>query len=89
MLSTKSKAKEPWKSVCQGEVEKSCMADQIGKEKGNHLALWDEVQIIDWEEHWRIRCLKEAAHTLGYSDQLSRPSIEMNMIWEPLIKKVW
>ena len=25
---------------------------------------------------------------LGYNDQLSRPSIEMNTIWEPIIKKV-
>ena len=24
--------------------------------------LWDEVKIIDWEEHWRIRRLKESAH---------------------------
>ena len=27
-------------------------------------------------------------HMLGYSDLLSRPSIEMNAIWEPIIKKV-
>ena len=28
----------------------------------------------------------EAVHMLGYCDQLRRPSIEMNLIWEPLIK---
>ena len=27
------------------------MADHIWKEKGNHLHLWDEVKIIDREEH--------------------------------------
>ena len=48
----------------------------------------DEIEIIDREEHCRIRCLKEAAYMLGKSDLLSRPSIEMNMIWELLIKKV-
>ena len=28
----------------------------------NHLPLWDEVEIIDSAEHWKIRCLKESAH---------------------------
>ena len=50
------------------------------KEKGNHLPLQDEVEIIDRDEHWRIRRLKESAHMLGYSDLLSRLSIEMNTI---------
>ena len=47
-----------------------------------------EVKIIDGEEHWRIRYFKESAHMLGNSDLLSRPSIEMNTIWGPIIKKV-
>ena len=64
------------------------MADHIWKEKRNHQPLWDKVEIIDRDEHWRIRCLKESAHMLGYNDLLSRPSIEMNTIWEPIIKKV-
>ena len=51
------------------------------KEKGNHLPLWDEVEIIDRAEHWRIKRLKELAHMGGYNDLLSRPSIEMNTIW--------
>ena len=34
--------------------------------------------IIDREEHWRIRSLKESAHMLGYSYVLSRLSKEMN-----------
>ena len=55
---------------------------------GNHLSLWDEVEIIDREEHWRIRRFKESAHMLGYNYLLSRPSIEMNTIWQPMIKKV-
>ena len=48
----------------------------------------DEVEIIDRVEHWRIRCLKESAHMLHQIDLLSRPSIELNTIWEPIIKKV-
>ena len=76
------------KAVVRGEIEKSGMADHIWKEKGNHLPLWDEVKIFDSAEHWRIRLLKESAHVLGYNDLLNRPSIEMNTIWEPIIKKV-
>ena len=76
------------KAVVQGEIEKLCMVDHIWKEKGNHLPLWDDVKIIDCKEHWRIRHLKESAYMLGYSDLLSKPSIEMNTIREPIIKKV-
>ena len=48
-----------------------------------------KVKIIDREEHWRIRYLKESAYMLGYSELLSRLSIEMNTIWESIIKNVW
>ena len=43
--------------------------------------------MIDREEDWRMRRLKESAHILGYNDLLSRPSIEMNTILEPISKK--
>ena len=66
---------------------KSGMADHIWKENGNHLPLWDKVEIIDTAEHWRMRRLKESAHMLGYNDLLSRPSIELNTICELIIKK--
>ena len=64
------------------------MTDHIWKEKGNYLPLWDKVEIIDRAAHRRIRHLKESAHMLGYNDLLSRPTIELNTIWEPIIKKV-
>ena len=83
----KVRLEEHQKAVVRGEIEKSGMADHIWKEKGNHLTSWDKVEIIDWAEHWRIRHLKESAHMLGYIDLLSRPSIELNTIWEPIIKK--
>ena len=63
------------------------MANYIWKENGNHLSLWDKVDIIDRAQHWRIRRLKESAHMLGYNDLLSRLSMEMNTILEPIIKK--
>ena len=84
----KVRLEEHRKAVVRGEIEKLGMVDHIWKEKGNNLPLWDEVEIIDRKEQWRIRRLKESAHMLGYSDQLSRPSIEMNTILKPIIKRV-
>ena len=63
------------------------MAVHIWKEKRNHLSLWDKVKIIDMEEYWKRRHLKEGAHMLGHVDLLSRPSMEINTIWEPIIEK--
>ena len=54
----KVRLEEHQKVVVWGEIEKSGMVDHIWKEKGNHLSLWDEVEIIDRAEHWRIRRLK-------------------------------
>ena len=89
----KVKLEEHRKAGVRGEIEKSGMADHIWKEKGNHLPWWDKVEIIDRAKHGRIRRLKESAHMVGYNDLLSRPSIEMNTIWEPIIKrmdkKIW
>ena len=59
------------------------------KKKMNHLTLWDEAKIINWNEHWKIRRLKETGYILGYSDLLNRPSIKMNTIKKPIIKKGW
>ena len=70
---------EHQKAVVHGEFQKLGMVDHIGKEK-RRLPLWDEVKIIDRKEHRGIRRLKESAHTLVYSDLLSRPSLEKNAI---------
>ena len=83
----KIRLEEHRKAVVRGEIEKSDMADHIWKEKENHQPLWDKVEIINRAEHWRIRRLEESAHMLGYNDLPSRPSIELNTIWEPIIKK--
>ena len=83
----KVRLKEHRKAIVRGEIEKSGLADHIWKKNGNSLPLWDKVEIIDRAEHWRIRHLKESGHMLGYNDLLSRPSIELNTIWEPIIKK--
>ena len=53
------------KAVGRGEIEKSGIADHIWKEKGNHLPLWDKVEIIDRAEHWRIGRRKEISTHVG------------------------
>ena len=83
----KVRLEEHRKAVVLVETEKSYMVDHVWKEKRNHLPLWNKIKITDWAEHWRIRCLKESALMLGYNDLLSRPSIELNTIWELIIKK--
>ena len=48
---SKIKLEEHKKAVVRGEIEKSGMADHIWKERGNHLPLWNEAEIIDSVEH--------------------------------------
>ena len=76
------------RAVLRGEIDKSGIAEHVWKENGNHLPLWDEVKILDREEHWKLRKLKEAAYMLGYDNLLSRPSITIDPMWEPIIKKI-
>ena len=49
--------------------------------------LWDKIRIIYREGHWKRRHLKEVAHMLGHVDLLSRPSMEMNTVWESVSEK--
>ena len=60
------------------EVEKLSMIFHTWKEKRNHLALWDEIKIIDMGKHCRIRYFKEAVDMLGYSELLRGPRIKRN-----------
>ena len=65
----KVRPEEHWKAIVWSEIEKSGMADHIWKEKGNHLSLWDKVEIIYKAEHWRIRRLKKSAYMLDYKNK--------------------
>ena len=61
----KVRLQEHQKSVTRGEVGKSGVADHIWRERGDRRSLWDQVEIIDKEHHWKIRKLKESTHMLG------------------------
>ena len=74
------------KLICRAEIKKSGMADHICKEKGDDLPFRNQAKIIDWEKHSKIRRLKETAHLLSSSDLLGWLNIEIDKIWEPLIK---
>ena len=43
----KVRLEEHRKAIVRGEIEKSGMADQIWKENGNHLPLWDKVGTLE------------------------------------------
>ena len=61
----KVRLEEHRKAVVRGEIEKSGIVDHIWKEKGNHLPLWDKVEIIVRAEHWRIRRIKGVSTYVG------------------------
>ena len=60
---------------------------RYGRKRETIWSYEDKVEIIDRAEHWSIRRLMESAHLFGYTDLLSRPNVELNTIWEPIIKK--
>ena len=87
MPSSESKTTGTPKSSSTREIEKSGMADHKWKEKRNYQPLLNKVKMIDREGHEKKKILKEAAHLLDHVDLLSRPPIEMNTVWEPIIEK--
>lgn len=54
------------------------MADHELTEKSRHQTLCNEVNILDSEEYWRDRRVKEPAHMFDYKGLTSGPSIEIN-----------
>ena len=81
----KVRLEEHKKAVIRGETNKSGVAEHIWSVKGSHMPNWEETQILDREPHWRVRRLKESAHMLECSNLLSRPSITIDSIWQPII----
>ena len=47
----------------------------------NHILLRDKIKIIVWEEAWKNSTF------VGLLKPVSRLCIQVNLIWEPLIKK--
>ena len=77
---------EHQKVVTRMEVEKSGVAEHAWREKGDHCPMWDHVEFIDKEHHRKIRKLNESAHMKGHKNLLSRLSIEISTVWEPVIR---
>lgn len=53
---------------------------------GRHQTQGNEEKTLDKEENGSVGFLKESAHICGY-EELRRPNIEINEIWETLINK--
>lgn len=66
---------------------KSGITDYVWRETFSYQLPWNEVKNIYIKEHRRVRNLKVSAHTLGYEDFISRPSMVTHMIWVLLIRK--
>ena len=58
---------EHQKAVAKGETEKSKLADHIWSSEGDHMALWEDVRIIDKERGWKKRKIKCYVHYLHQS----------------------
>lgn len=56
------------------------MVDHVWRKIDRHQHLWNEVKILDREQHWRIRYLKESEHMQGDKKNLSRLSKEIKRI---------
>ena len=78
---------EHQKAVAKGETEKSKLADHIWSSEGDHMALWEDVKIIDKERSWKERKIKEAAHIAMSTTCISQPSADLSPMWLPLLEK--
>lgn len=63
------------KVVVRGETMELGMADHVWKKKCSHWHLFNEMNILDKEKHYRNNWLEESAYILCYEELLSRPSI--------------
>lgn len=63
------------------------MTDYIRREMRDIRYLWDEIVINDREYHQKMRKLKEPVHKLGQKNLISRPSVDINTIQEPVIQR--
>lgn len=59
----------------------------VRREKCSHQRQCNEVKILNKKEHWIVRRLKESTYILGYGNLLTKPSVEINVLWQHIIKK--
>ena len=79
--------REHQKSVSRGEIEKSKIADHIWSLESDHMALWDNVEIIDKERGWTERKIKEAAHIAMSTTCISQARADFRPMWLSLLEK--
>ena len=76
---------EHHKAVSKGDIDKSKIAHHIWNSEGDHMAMWDDIKIIDKERGWKERKIKEAAHIAMSATCISQPSADISPMWLPLL----
>lgn len=63
------------------------MVDHVSSDESGRKPLWIEFNITDIKQDWMIRWQTESVHMLCSEILLSGPRIEVNGLWNPLIRK--
>ena len=54
-----------------------------------HRILWEDAEILGYEQHWRARKIQEAAEIFkGGETVFSTPSVEIDPVWKPTLQKI-
>ena len=68
-----------------GDVDKNEIADHSWKL--DHKFDWENKIIIDREQNWRVRKIKETIHSISDKNHINSISYSLPEIWLPALKK--
>ena len=79
------RSKEHVRAVKNGDVDKNEIADHSWKL--DHKFDWENKIIIDREQNWRVRKIKETIHSISDKNHINSISYSLPEIWLPALKK--
>ena len=79
------RSKEHVRAVTNGDVDKNEIADHSWKL--DHKFDWENKIIIDREQNWRVRKIKETIHSISDKNHINSISYSLPEIWLPALKK--
>ena len=83
--SFKQRSSEHMRAVKNGEIEKNEIADHCCKL--DHKFNWEEKSIIDKEQNWVSRKVKETIHSIKDKNHINSISFTLPNIWLPALRK--
>lgn len=83
--SLKQRSTEHARAVKNGDVTKNEIADHCWK--FDHKFNWDEKRIVDKEQDWTSRKVKETIHSLNEKKHINSISYTLPDIWLPILRK--